>query len=128
MSTTALTRDDARRVLDQLESGALDALPAAARGRLRADARAALADAAHIPAAPVVAVTCRRHGDRLVRVVTIACPYCTPTRTGRSRRHTHGWPAGERAPGVRSAHCLQGAGVGRSYNVVLPADFRAVAS
>lgn len=50
---------------------------------------------ATIPDAEVLAVALDRRG---VRTVTVACPYC-------GRTHTHGWPEGEDAPGVRLAHC-----------------------
>lgn len=50
---------------------------------------------ATIPDAAVIDVSLDRRG---VRTVTVACPYC-------GRTHTHGWPEGADAPGVRLAHC-----------------------
>ncbi|MGB9307119.1 MAG: hypothetical protein WCB92_26585 [Mycobacterium sp.] len=48
--------------------------------------------------APIESVSVKRYGRDTVRTVTIRCPYCT-------RRHTHGWPEGDAAPGFRRPHC-----------------------
>jgi hypothetical protein len=97
---------DAYEVLHQLDNGGLDVLPAAARETLRAEAQRALHAVRY---ADVVEVhPASRSGGR---TVVIDCPLCR-------KRHRHGWPFGEDAPGWRVAHCARG----RSYYIGAPSD------
>lgn len=97
-----MTADEARQVLRQLDSGALDNLPASARERLRRDALEVLGRIAE-----VVGVGVTRHGGR---VVTVACRFCPPSRNGQPRVHVHGWPLDSAEPGWRRPHCMFAAG------------------
>jgi hypothetical protein len=126
-----MTPDEARQVLAQLDSRQLDTLPAAARDTLAAAAAAALTAetpsstveqglGAESTTAKVIAVQRDRRG---VRTVTVACPYCRPTRGGNPRKHTHGWGDGDAEPGSRVSHCLDGR---RDYRIVL-GEFAGVA-
>ncbi len=95
---------DAQAVLAQLDGGALDVLPAAVRETLRADAERALHA---VRFAEVVEVRpASRSGGR---TVIVNCPHC-------GKRHRHGWPFGDAAPGWRNAHC----GTGRAYFIEPP--------
>lgn len=97
---------DARAVLAQIESGALDALPPAVRDGLRIDAERALRD-------PVLAfvVEVRPARRSSGRTVVVACPICR-------KRHIHRWPLRDAAPGWRGAHCIRG----RSYYIPGPRE------
>ena len=59
---------------------------------------AAAAIAAGNVVAHVRSVSTKRYGRDTVRSVVIKCPFC-------NRRRTHGWPAGDEAPGWRRPHC-----------------------
>lgn len=104
MTASTLAPADARAVLDQLAAGALDVLPAAARDALRADAERALH--ALVLAQVVQVRPASRSGGR---TVVIDCPHCR-------KRHVHGWPFGDAAPGWRNAHCSPR----RSYFIPAP--------
>lgn len=54
-----------------------------------------------IPVAPIVSVG---HYE-----LTVECPFCPPTRSGRPRRHRHGRGAGPAdgiGEGLKSSHCV----------------------
>jgi hypothetical protein len=88
---------DAEKVLLLLDSGALGVLDAAAKANVRTAAEAALGR--------FIAEVVKVHVDRRgVRSVTVKCPHCP-------RRHTHGWPQGDREPGLRRPHCLDRRGL-----------------
>lgn len=65
----------------------------------RCSMTAAAAIAAGKIVAHVISVSTKRYGRDTVRTVTIRCPYC-------SKRHVHGWPLGDAAPGWRRPHCV----------------------
>jgi hypothetical protein len=97
-----------------LDRGAFDTiLTDAARARMRTAAEARCAPPGEPAAAKAVAVQRDRRG---VRTVTVACPYCPPTRGGNPRLHVHGWPDDAEKPGYRGAHCggVQSRDVSRS--------------
>jgi len=105
VTASTLAPADARAVLDQLAAGALNVLPAAARDTLRAEAERALH--ALVLAQVVEVHPASRRGGR---TVVIDCPHCR-------KRHVHGFPFGDAAPGWRNAHCGRGR---RSYFIPAP--------